>query len=56
MPSEELGGGLTLGREGPSGQPHPQKPAQGGFAEDWSIYPPSFDSVGELLARDEGEV
>jgi hypothetical protein len=40
MPAEELGWSLALGREGLSGLPNDKKPAQSGFVEGWSIYPP----------------
>lgn len=33
IPVEELGGSLTLGREGPSGLLHHQKSARSGFGE-----------------------
>ena|SRR6266699_5634115 len=41
VPAEELGGSLTLGREGLSGLPHHKKPARSGSVKGWSIYPPS---------------
>jgi hypothetical protein len=40
VPAEELGGSLTLGREGLPGLLHHKKPARSGFGEGRLIYPP----------------
>jgi hypothetical protein len=41
----ELGGSLTLGREGLPGLPHHQKPTRSGFGEGQLIYPPYLIGV-----------
>ena len=49
-PAEERGWSLTLGRKGLSGLPHHTTLARSGFAEGWSIYPPSFiGAPGKVL-------
>jgi hypothetical protein len=40
VPAEEVGWGLTLGKESLSGLPHDKKPARRGFVKCWSNYPP----------------
>ena len=51
LPAEELEWSLTLGREGPSGLPHHQKPARSGFTEGWLIYPPYPVGVPVVLGQ-----
>src|SRR5215469_13890372 len=51
VPAAELGWSLTLGREGLSGLPYHQKLARRGFAEGWSIYPPSPIGVPLYVIR-----
>jgi hypothetical protein len=50
----ELGGSLTLGREGLPGLPHHQKPTRSGFGEDQLIYPPYL--IGVPAALDQSAV
>jgi transposase len=52
VPAEERGWSLTLGRKDLSGLPHHQKPAPNGFAEGWSIYPPSPIGVPPVQQED----